>query len=156
MVHDLLGTDEVRDVLVAELGDEVAPDGVIDRRAVAERVFGDDERRKWLESVLWPRVGQAIADWREGQVARDTPPRAAIVETPLLFEAGMDKAYEFTIAVIADEEIRRERAEARGHAGARRAHRAPAHAGGKGSKSGLRGPQRWLRRRVGEEAVGST
>ena len=117
MVHDLLGTDEVRDVLVAELGDEIAPDGIIDRRAVAERVFGDDERRKWLESVLWPRVGQAIADWREGQAARDTPPRAAVVETPLLFEAGMDEAYEFTIAVIADEDIRRERAEARGHAG---------------------------------------
>jgi dephospho-CoA kinase len=117
IVHELLGTDAVRDELVAKLGDEVAPDGVIDRRAVAEKVFGDDERRAWLEGILWPRVGQAIADWRTELAAGDTPPRAAVVETPLLFEAGMEKVYEYTIAVVAEEDIRRARAEARGHAG---------------------------------------
>jgi dephospho-CoA kinase len=117
VVHDLLASDEVRDILVAELGDEVAPNGVIDRRMVAEQVFGDEQRRGWLERILWPRVGQRIADWREEQAERDSPPRAAVVETPLLFEAGMDGVYEYTIAVIADEDIRRERAEARGHAG---------------------------------------
>ena len=38
-----------------------------------------------------------------------------MVETPLLFEAGMDKAYDATIAVVADEAVRAERAGARGH-----------------------------------------
>jgi dephospho-CoA kinase len=32
-----------------------------------------------------------------------------------LFEAGMDRIYDATIAVIADEGVRRERAAARGH-----------------------------------------
>src|SRR3954451_7714476 len=63
--HEILQTDEVRDILVAELGPEVAPDGTIDRSAVAARVFGDDEKRKWLESVLWPRVGERVAQFRE-------------------------------------------------------------------------------------------
>ena len=45
----------------------------------------------------------------------DPPPRAAVVETPLLFEAGMDQAYDATIAVIADEDVRAQRAAARGH-----------------------------------------
>jgi dephospho-CoA kinase len=107
----------VRDILVAELGGAVAPNGAIDRRVVAEQVFADDERRTWLEGILWPRVGQRIADWRTELAEREVPPPAAVVETPLLFEAGMDKVYEHTIAVIADEDVRRERAEARGHAG---------------------------------------
>jgi dephospho-CoA kinase len=38
------------------------------------------------------------------------------VETPLLFEAGMDRLYDATIAVVTDEAVRAERAGARGHA----------------------------------------
>jgi dephospho-CoA kinase len=41
---------------------------------------------------------------------------AAGVETPLLFEAGLDRGYDVTIAVIADEHLRSARADARGHA----------------------------------------
>jgi dephospho-CoA kinase len=35
---------------------------------------------------------------------------------PLLFESGMDAAFDATIAVVADEDVRAERAGARGHA----------------------------------------
>ena len=45
----------------------------------------------------------------------DPPPRAAVVETPLLFEAGLEGVYDATIAVVADEDVRAERAAARGH-----------------------------------------
>ena len=38
-----------------------------------------------------------------------------MVEVPLLFESGMDRGFDATIAVVADEEARRERAAARGH-----------------------------------------
>jgi dephospho-CoA kinase len=55
-------------------------------------------------------------EFRERALAMEPPPRAAVVETPLLFEAGMDKAYDATIAVVADEEVRAARAAARGHA----------------------------------------
>ena len=41
---------------------------------------------------------------------------AAVVEVPLLFEAGMEQAFDSTLAIVAEEEVRRERAEARGHA----------------------------------------
>ena len=39
-----------------------------------------------------------------------------MVEIPLLFEAGMEKLYDATIAVVSDEQVRRERAAERGHA----------------------------------------
>jgi dephospho-CoA kinase len=117
VVHELLASDEVRDLLVDKLGPEVAPGGEVDRKVVAERIFGDDERRKWLEGVLWPRVGQRIYEWRMELERQDPPPAAAVVEVPLLFEAGMEDGFDATIAVIADESVREERAAARGHAG---------------------------------------
>jgi dephospho-CoA kinase len=111
VTHELLATDEVRDLLVAELGPEVAPGGTIDRSVVATRVFGDDERRKWLESVLWPRVGARVAEFRESVEDGSV----AVVEVPLLFEAGMEAVFDKTIAVIADEDVRAQRAAMRGH-----------------------------------------
>src|SRR3954471_18799993 len=80
VVHELLTTGEVRDMLVERFGDAVAPDGEIDRAAVADVVFGDDERRKWLEGILWPRVGQRVYAWRQEVERRDPPPPAAVVE----------------------------------------------------------------------------
>src|SRR3954454_8662684 len=65
VVHELLTSGEVRDALIERFGDAVAPGGEVDRGAVAEVVFGDDEQRGWLEGLLWPRVGQRVMSWRE-------------------------------------------------------------------------------------------
>jgi dephospho-CoA kinase len=91
-------------------------DGALDRSAIAERVFGDDDARAWLEGELWPRVGARMAGWRQEIDAADPPPRAAVVEVPLLFESGMDPVFDATIAVTASEALREQRAGARGHA----------------------------------------
>jgi dephospho-CoA kinase len=112
IVHELLEGDELRDELVARLGPEVAPGGRLDRAKIAERVFGDDEARAWLEGVLWPRVGQRVAAWRSAV----DPAQVAVVEVPLLFESGMERVFDSTIAVVADEAIREQRAGTRGHA----------------------------------------
>jgi dephospho-CoA kinase len=117
VVHELLTGDALRDRLVERLGREVAPGGRVDRTRIAERVFGDAEARGWLESLLWPRVGEGVARWRARVEEADPPPRAAVVEVPLLFESGMDAAFDHTIAVVAEEEVREKRAAARGHAG---------------------------------------
>ena len=116
VVHELLGTDELHELLVERFGERVAPAGEVDRSAVAEVVFADEDARGWLESELWPRVGQRIAAWREKLAQRSHPPRAAVVEVPLLFEAGMESGFDATVAIVADEPVRDERAAARGHA----------------------------------------
>jgi dephospho-CoA kinase len=117
VVHELLTSGEVRDMLVERFGDAVAPGGEIDRGAVADVVFGDDERRRWLEGLLWPRVGRRVWEWREEVERREPPPPAAVVEVPLLFEAGMEDGFDTTIAIVADEPTRGERAGGRGHRG---------------------------------------
>jgi len=116
VVHELYASPEIRDLVVARWGEEVAPGGVVDRAQVARRAFGDPAERAWLEGELWPRVGRRVLAFREAAGAADPPPPAAVVETPLLFEAGMEGAYDATIAVVADEDVRAARAAARGHA----------------------------------------
>jgi len=116
VVHELLASDELRSIVAERLGEGVTRDGQLDRSLIAERVFADDETRAWLEGELWPRVGRRVAEWKDEVDALDPPPRAAVVEVPLLFESGMEQAFDATIAVVADEAVRAERAGARGHA----------------------------------------
>ncbi len=116
VVHELYAGSELRDAVVERFGAQVAPGGVVDRTAVAERAFATTEDRAWLEGVVWPLVGARVAAWLE-QVRGLTPaPPAAVVEVPLLFEAGLKDAYDATIAVVSDEQLRRSRADRRGHA----------------------------------------
>ena len=116
VVHELYASDAVRDAVAARWGDDVAPGGVVDRSAIARHVFAAPDERAWLEGLLWPLVGERVATWYAEVRARTPPPPAAVVETPLLFEAGLESRYDATIAVVADEALRAERAAARGHA----------------------------------------
>src|SRR5688500_8235586 len=100
VVHELLGTTELRERVAGRLGPEVEVDGVLDRSRIAARVFGDDEARAWLEGELWPRVGMRVAEWR-AQLEED---RLGVVEVPLLFESGMEPVFDATIAVVANED----------------------------------------------------
>ena len=55
------GFDEV----IAAFGDSILKDGDIDRRALGEIVFSDESKRKTLESIIHPRVQQALQDARK-------------------------------------------------------------------------------------------
>ena len=116
VVHELYARPDVREAVVDRWGGEVAPGGEVDRAAVARAAFGSDADRRWLEELIWPRVGARIAEWREEVSGREPAPAAAVIEVPLLFESGMGEAFDATIAVIADEAVRADRAGARGHA----------------------------------------
>jgi dephospho-CoA kinase len=115
VVRELLATEQVRDAVVGRFGPEVAPGGVVDRAAVAAKAFAKDEDRAWLEGLLWPLVGARADAWVREVRGRTPPPRAAVIEVPLLFESGLTDGYDATIAIISDERVRRERAAGRGH-----------------------------------------
>jgi dephospho-CoA kinase len=115
IVHELYEGEQLRDAVVSRWGPQVAPDGTVDRAAVAQHAFSSDDERRWLEQQIWPLVGARVASWLEQARAAQPAPPAAIVEVPLLFEAGLESIYDATIAVLADEDVRAERAAARGH-----------------------------------------
>jgi dephospho-CoA kinase len=114
VVHDLLEGEPLRAEMVERWGPEVAPAGApTDRGRIGGIVFADPEQLTWLESKLHPAVGAATAAFVAG-LPEDT--EFAVVEVPLLFEGGREKVFDTTVSIVAAEDVRRERAAARGHA----------------------------------------
>jgi dephospho-CoA kinase len=114
VANDLLDDDEVRAALIERWGDDIAPEGSIDRERVAEIVFNDRDELTWLEGVTHPRVGAHVLEWRQS-LGPDVP--VAVVEVPLLFEAAMQDAFDATLAIVADDQLRERRLRERGQGG---------------------------------------
>jgi dephospho-CoA kinase len=113
VVHELYSDDDVLTAVRERFGDAIERDGAVDRAALARVAFATASDREWLEGLLWPRVAERMAAWRES-LSPDRV-RAAVVEVPLLFESGMENQFDATIAVVAAEDVRAARAGARGH-----------------------------------------
>jgi dephospho-CoA kinase len=113
VVHELLETEPLLPRLVERWGRKVAPAGKVDRGRIGSIVFADTDELKWLEGQIHPLVGERIGAWLTS-LPEDAD--VAVVEVPLLFEAGSDAVFDTTVAVVTSDEVRRQRAEARGHA----------------------------------------
>lgn len=113
-MHDLLDREPLLSALRKRWGDSIESGGVVDRSAVGERVFNDPAELAWLEGQVHPLVQTEIGDWFSG-LPDDS--RVAVVEVPLLFEGEMAHRFDLTVAIVAEEGLRRERAEARGQVG---------------------------------------
>lgn len=113
VVHDLLESEPLRGRMVERWGPEVALESGVDRARIGEIVFADPDQLTWLEAQIHPLVGERTAAWI---AALPAGTEVAVVEVPLLFEVGRDGVFDTTVAVVAAEELRRERAAARGHA----------------------------------------
>jgi len=112
VVHELLDSEPLLKRLTERWGAEVVPQGRVDRARVGEIVFAEPEELSWLEAQIHPLVGKRIGAWLASLPATT---EIAVVEVPLLFESEMDGVFDTTVAVIASDPVRRERAEARGH-----------------------------------------
>ncbi len=115
VVHGLYLQPRVIEAVTGRFGADVAPADVVDRGLLAKRAFATEADRAWLEQLLWPLVSEHVAVWRAEQERLRPQPRALVVEVPLLFEGGSESRYDATIAVVAPEPLRAQRAAARGH-----------------------------------------
>ena len=113
VVHELLEGEPLLPRLMDRWGEDIAPGGEVDRERIGSIVFADPAELKWLEAEVHPLVGERIGTWLAA-LPSDTD--VAVVEVPLLFESEMESVFDTTVAVIASEGVRRERARARGHA----------------------------------------
>ncbi len=110
IVSDLYGRPGVIREVLDRFGEGVAAgDGGLDRAALRKRTAGDAGALDWLEKQLHPRVGREIAE----QIARASAGSIVVVEVPLLFEAGLEDAFDFVVTIEAPLEVRRRRASGR-------------------------------------------
>ncbi len=88
-------------------GEDVVPDFVLDRQALAARAFQSPEGVRTLQSITFPRI---LAEVRRRMDGRTGP---LLLDAPTLFESGLDGACRRIIAVTAPEEARLARVMAR-------------------------------------------
>ncbi|MHC4829018.1 MAG: dephospho-CoA kinase [Planctomycetota bacterium] len=116
IAHQVLDAEDVREAIRLRFGSEVfAEDGFVDRSRMAARVFENPAARAELESLIHPRVGVAIMD---GLAALRTAPgerrEVAVLDVPLLLEAGLDGLCNELWYIDTDFELRLRRAATRG------------------------------------------
>lgn len=98
--------------IVEEFGEDVLDeDGGLDRKKVADLVFGDEEARETLNAIMHPRIGAAGAKYVQSFQDHEAP--YLIYEGALLVETGAHKAFEALIVVSAEESLQRLRLIAR-------------------------------------------
>ncbi len=86
-------------------------DGAVDRTRLAEILGRDDRAFRRLEVIVHPLVAQGrMADL---EAARAAGVKLAVLDIPLLFETGGDRAVDAVVVVTADPEIQAERVLAR-------------------------------------------
>jgi dephospho-CoA kinase len=116
--HAVLAEDtEVHQALRQQWGDAVfTADGLVDRAAIARRVFGEGDvarvERQFLENLLHPRIGKRLEALRT-QFADEGKP-AAVLDAPLLLEAGWTSLCDVVLMVDAPRDLRLQRARQRG------------------------------------------
>jgi len=115
--HEVLTDAAVESAARERWGSNVfGPDGRIDRARLARIVFagGPDGRRqrKYLEQLTHPRIGRLLAG--QADRLRASGAAAAVLDAPLLLEAGWDRLCDKLVFVDAPRDIRLERARKRG------------------------------------------
>jgi len=112
IVHHLLLRDDVKQAVVGRMGHGVvAPDGNVDRGALAVVVFNDRDALTWLEQLLHPLVSAEYLKWRDDLAQLRDPPRVCVTEVPLLFESGGESRFDKVVVVTAPAKLRRARSE---------------------------------------------
>lgn len=110
---ETLRREDVRRTLVSWWGEDVLDaTGEIDRKKVADIVFRDPSQRKKLEDLVHPLVRASRASVLAEASAKGVD--LAIVDAPLLLEAGVDRECDAVIFVDAPREQRLARVKNRG------------------------------------------
>lgn len=101
-------SEALRRALVAEFGPETYRDGALNRAWLAERVFSSEERLQRLNGIVHPAVMADFEAWAERQTGE-----YVVLESAILFSANLAGYVDCTVAVLAPESLRVERAVAR-------------------------------------------
>ena len=101
-------TNEYVRIKLTELfGEEAFTEDGLNRKYIAEIIFGNPTAKKQLEEIIHPKVAEAFATWCEEK--NNTDERIVFIESAILYESGFDKIVDKVIMVYADDEVRIER-----------------------------------------------
>lgn len=95
--------------IVKAFGKEILAERQIDRKKLAAIIFTDGDAKKKLEAIIHPRVIRKIKSEIK-RIKRQEESEVVVLDVPLLFETGLDKAADHNIVVTAKRNVQIERA----------------------------------------------
>ena len=101
----MASSPELREQIIECFGSEAYDGEEVNRRYLAERVFRDKEALTKLNAIVHPAVMADFERWAEGEDGN-----YVVMESAILFEAGLEGSFDATVSVMAPEELRLERA----------------------------------------------
>jgi dephospho-CoA kinase len=123
LAHDAINSPGIRRAIVRRWGTGfVDREKRIDRAKVGAKVFKNPRELRWLERKIHPWVGREMTRRLRG-IADGRRKRWAVLDVPLLVEAGLDKRCDLLVYVSAARETCRSRVKARGWSEAERKRR---------------------------------
>jgi dephospho-CoA kinase len=102
------GTDGLSQVVDAFGADVLGPDGSLDRKRLAARVFDDDAARARLNAIVHPLVREQTIN-RFLAAAQSHPDGIVVNDVPLLVEGGLQDRYDVVVVVDVPEQTQLER-----------------------------------------------
>ncbi len=80
-------------------------EGTIDRERLASIVFAEPDRRKILNAIIHPLVGEWMQKAEQAALASHGPDALIVHDVPLLAENGLEDMYDVVIVVDAPREL---------------------------------------------------
>lgn len=109
LAHQELDSQEVRQKVGRWWGrDLLRTDGSVDRAKLAQIVFVDESKRRRLEQLIHPALRRKRARLIE-QARGDPQIKAIVIDSPLLFELGLERDCDVVVFVEAGLKLRLER-----------------------------------------------
>ena len=107
IVHKLQAVGGKAIAPIREAFPEVIKSGVLDRAALGAIIFSSTEAKKTLEAIMHPMVAEERLGFFSAAEKSGAP--FVVLDIPLLFETGGDKACHKVVVVSAPAEVQRER-----------------------------------------------
>lgn len=103
LAKDLMNSNvQLKKSLVKNFGDDIYKNSILDSKLLSQRVFFTEEKTKLLNRIVHPVVIKEI----ENIFSKNQNQKFIFVEAALIFEAKMEKMFDYVIVIAADEELR--------------------------------------------------
>jgi len=99
----------IREKLTEKFGEDLYKDGKLNKPLLASLIFENEDNRLYVNSVIHPEVRLDFAEWK----TQHSNYPVVVIETAILFEAGLYKTVDYSVTVAAPEELRIHRVELR-------------------------------------------
>ena len=91
---------QIKEALIGNFGEDTYTNGAINKEYLRKIVFGNEENRRLVNSIVHPAVKQDFIEWQQ-----NTGTKITAIESAILFDAKLEDILDHIIFVDAPEDV---------------------------------------------------